>query len=356
MMELKHMTMFLTTQCNLTCTYCFCGKKYNSSMKWNVAVGAVNFFEKNRDYKDNTITFFGGEPLIEKELLFRIADYVMENCPDIKMHVTTNGTLLSEGVYDELKKRNINILLSLDGYEENHDFYRKYTSGKGSWNTIIRNLNSLHIDVFPPIRMTVTVKNVEKLSSNVINLYNMGFKSIAFYIAYEDKWDENKIYIYESEYRKIALFYEQCFENGQPIYIDSIDKVIDSNINNIINQCAIGNQCISVLPDGTFYPCHRIDFTKKPLNMGDVYNGVKKEACEFYRNILDLSDPECDECVLHTRCLQCPIQNKNITGGYHLVPEISCEVNRIHIVYGDKIAGDLYQSNNNMFLKKFYNS
>ena len=323
-------------------------------MNYNVAVKALDFFNKNRDHKENSITFFGGEPLIEKDLLFKIADNIIENYPDIEMHVTTNGTLLSKNVYNGLKKRNIHIMLSLDGYGEKQDYYRKYGDGRGSWNDIIQNLYNINMDKLPPVRMTVTTDNVTDLSSNVLKLYNMGFRSISFYIAYEGNWDENKINLYEQEYKKIALFYQECYDKSQYIYIDSINKMIKNNIYNIKQQCGMGNRSISVLTDGSLYPCHRIDFDKKDHMIGDVYNGVKTDACQFYQHILELVDPECSECIFRNRCLKCPMQNKKFTGEYHLAPDILCRINQIHIVNADKIAAHLYNLNNSMFMKEFY--
>jgi MoaA/NifB/PqqE/SkfB family radical SAM enzyme len=58
-------------------------------------------------------SFFGGEPLLRKDIL-AIIDLIQEILPSNSVAITTNGTLLRKYA-DELLKRNIALAVSLDG-------------------------------------------------------------------------------------------------------------------------------------------------------------------------------------------------------------------------------------------------
>jgi len=75
------------------------------------------------------IMFFGGEPLIEKELLLHIADRFIREKGDIEVNfqMSTNGTLLTPDLLDELLRRRIYISLSIDGSRQ-----RPNAAGKGT--------------------------------------------------------------------------------------------------------------------------------------------------------------------------------------------------------------------------------
>ena len=79
---------------------------------------------------DFVIGFYGGEPLLEFELLKRIVLFC-ETLDDSvvatpRFNVTTNGTLLTDEVIHFLVGHRFNVTISLDGPKHVHDRYRVF--------------------------------------------------------------------------------------------------------------------------------------------------------------------------------------------------------------------------------------
>lgn len=137
--ELSVMYLILTDKCNLGCKYCFVDSSFpynykTGSMTWETAHHAFEFFRHNvdRSYIPD-IWFYGGEPFLESELLFNLANYISINEPSFSMTVISNGTLITPEIAQQIKAYpNINITVSVDGAKEIHDANRVYKKGDGS--------------------------------------------------------------------------------------------------------------------------------------------------------------------------------------------------------------------------------
>ena len=111
--------MEITSACNLSCSFCPETKRPKSFL-------SVAEFERRleevKPYTDHVYLHVKGEPLLHPQLE-KLLDLSMEN--NIKVNLTTNGTLLSKHREMLLKKpalRQVNFSLhSLDGNEEERD-------------------------------------------------------------------------------------------------------------------------------------------------------------------------------------------------------------------------------------------
>ncbi|MBP5222135.1 MAG: radical SAM protein, partial [Lachnospiraceae bacterium] len=90
------LTLVLTYNCNLACDYCFCGRKRKENMSAEKAKEAIDFFMKNAEENAN-IVFFGGEPLLQADLIREVIRYCRERYGErTTFSITTNGTLLTK--------------------------------------------------------------------------------------------------------------------------------------------------------------------------------------------------------------------------------------------------------------------
>ncbi len=154
---LGHLILNITENCNLACKYCVYGGTYkyrrehnSKAMSWLTIKKAVDFFApKTKLYlketdKNATIGFYGGEAFLEHKNLFKTVEYVKEKYPDLfprfDYRVTTNGTVLTKEILDKLIEYDFKLTFSLDGPEDLHDRNRVFTNGKGTHQTIIKNL------------------------------------------------------------------------------------------------------------------------------------------------------------------------------------------------------------------------
>ena len=137
-------TLCLTHACNLRCDYCYAGLKTNRRMTWEVAKQAVDFAfdhtlrhsRRSGDPPASQLGYFGGEPLLEWELLKRSAGYAMDRAVldgiALKKTVTTNMTLLDDEKVAWFREHGFYLGLSLDGNAAMHDTLRRSASGRGS--------------------------------------------------------------------------------------------------------------------------------------------------------------------------------------------------------------------------------
>lgn len=151
--KLKGFYLNITSQCNLSCDYCIFGGAYanqahlqNQQMTWEIAQKAIDFF-LSRASEDETlrIDFFGGEPLIAFPLMKRIVGTLKERLKprqqEMKIYISSNGTLMNEAIADFLIENQINLQISIDGEKETHDSKRKFkTTREGSFDTILNNM------------------------------------------------------------------------------------------------------------------------------------------------------------------------------------------------------------------------
>ena len=102
----------VTQQCNLRCKYCaYSGNYYNRShtsnrMDFETAKKAIDFYLKRSEKADQlALSFYGGEPLLEFELIKKCVSYILQRKGDKKIlfTMTTNGTLMTEDVIEFFK-------------------------------------------------------------------------------------------------------------------------------------------------------------------------------------------------------------------------------------------------------------
>lgn len=140
----------ITQNCNLRCEYCLYSGGYktrkhqNKRMNWITAKEAIDFLKAHSNEKKKVyIAFYGGEPLLEFELIRKCVHYAQSIMPgkEIEYSMTTNGTLLNKEVIEYLVKNNFKITVSIDGPKEVHDRSRHFAdTDKGSFDVILENL------------------------------------------------------------------------------------------------------------------------------------------------------------------------------------------------------------------------
>jgi len=156
--SVTHLVFEVTEGCNLQCHYCAYGDYYVNrgersakSMTFALAKTLLLHFvpiwksNMTRNLKKQiSIGFYGGEPLLNYELIAQIVGF----CESLgfkkdffRFSMTTNGLLIKK-YQDFLIDKNIYISVSLDGNKENNA-YRIKKDGENSFDEIIENVNSI---------------------------------------------------------------------------------------------------------------------------------------------------------------------------------------------------------------------
>ena len=154
----KTLTLILTPSlaCNFKCPYCFERRDDNSD--W-FDVDIDSYFAKLKKFIDNNhskydhvlFSLFGGEPLLFFEKATAFFHSVVSGYPNLSINtsVTTNGSLLSKTVIEELIKYNCrSIQVTIDGCKRVHDQLRVFKNGRPSFDLLVKKINEL-LPLFP---------------------------------------------------------------------------------------------------------------------------------------------------------------------------------------------------------------
>ena len=142
----KALCLHIAHDCNLACRYCFAEegeyKGRRALMSAEVGKAALDFLVKNSGNRRNLeVDFFGGEPLMNFDAVKEIVAYGRsleeKNHKKFRFTLTTNGVLLNDDIMEFANREMDNVVLSIDGRKEVHDYMRPFRNGKGSYDFII---------------------------------------------------------------------------------------------------------------------------------------------------------------------------------------------------------------------------
>ena len=142
----KALCLHVAHTCNLNCSYCFAAQgKYHGEralMSFETGKRALDFLVEHSGTRKNLeVDFFGGEPLMNFEVVKQLVAYARsiekEAGKNFRFTLTTNGVLLNDEVTEFANRECHNVVLSLDGRKEVHDRLRKTVNGQGSYDLIV---------------------------------------------------------------------------------------------------------------------------------------------------------------------------------------------------------------------------
>ena len=157
-------TLLTTLQCNFACDYCIQGADEGhdlpgARMSLESAARVADWMEQRLDALKPprfTLTFFGGEPLLNLPVVDMLAQRMWHACQQrgvvMTISLITNGLLLTEAVVDRLLPFGLSgVKITLDGDRATHDRLRPSRGGQGTFDRILANLRV----VAPKVRISL---------------------------------------------------------------------------------------------------------------------------------------------------------------------------------------------------------
>ncbi len=176
--ETLHITFAPTLSCNFRCTYCCLGSLPSSgqAIDREKAEKFVNFVEEKLEEsgcKNLFVVWFGGEPMLEANRILALGQKLQKICDLKKVNffseMYTNGSLLTPLFVQKAGKFGLNtISVTIDGPRDYHDARRPYRTGRGSYDTILENLQRII-----PVSHTVNLGVIIQKSTKVQELRKM---------------------------------------------------------------------------------------------------------------------------------------------------------------------------------------
>lgn len=343
----KAMCLHIAHDCNLRCEYCFAstgdygvGRK---RMSLETGKKAIDFLlEKSLDRKNLELDFFGGEPLMNWDVVKEIVIYAREKEKEygkkFRFTITTNGLLLTDDKIDFINKEMSNVVLSIDGRKEVNDRMRKRVDGTGSYDKITDSFKKLvdkRGDKEYYVRGTYTKYNLD-FSNDVMHLYELGFDQISVEPVMADP--EMPYAITKSDLPKIFKEYEILADKLQKVYeqekfVNFFHFMLDLDQGPCaikrLRGCGCGNEYVAITPDGDIYPCHQF-VGIEDFKMGNLDDGTfDQEMKSYFAGSHVYSKPECKKCWAKFYCSGgCNANNYIYEGDIHNAHKLSCEIQK----------------------------
>jgi len=361
------LTLFLTHQCNLRCTYCYVHEKRNETMPEEIGRKAIDLavpLVKNR----LQISFFGGEPLIEWDLLKAFHAYGVERTSErgIKtvFALTTNGMLLDKERLEFLRENDVRVGFSIDGNEAAQDATRPKAGGSSSYKRTMERLR-LALEHLPDLQ-TISVidpSNVQHLADSVQELLDAGCKRITLNPNWGGDWEDEAVRdVWEQQYEAISNLYIERFRAKKPVRISFIEDKVITRLKSgyaSCDQCDFGRLDFAVSTSGKIYPCERQvgsdGEAEAHMVIGDVDKGFDRKAQRKIHHAIKQVPEECKRCALADRCANwCPCANLELTGDMGKPGGLLCFHEQLSVKWADHAASTLYAEENPAFMMRFY--
>ena len=352
--KVKQITFEITDACNLNCKYCAYGDLYNDydkrkekSMDSKVAKTLLNYLvdfwnlPSNTSFKKEiTISFYGGEPLLNMSFIKEI----VAHCENLKLKynsfvfsLTTNALLLYKNI-DFFVSKNFDLLVSLDGDRINNS-YRVFRNNKESFDQVIRNLKltkSRYPDYFKKhIHFNSVIHNRNSIAGiysffksnfdkfpSVGELNNSGIKPEMFEkfkkmyknstqslkSTNERKKIQNEMFLKFNNVQNLGIFLKEFSGN---IYSSYLDLLVDRQVINRLptGTCLPFSKKMFITVNGKILPCERVghNFMLGTVNNNSVsidFEDIAKKYNNYFQSIIN----QCIACENKMACKQCIFQ------------------------------------------------
>lgn len=343
----KALCLHIAHDCNLACRYCFAEEGeyhgHRELMSYEVGKQALDFLIANSGTRRNLeVDFFGGEPLMNWKVVKDLVRYGREqekiHNKNFRFTLTTNGVSLNDEIMEFCNREMANVVLSIDGRKEIHDYMRPFPKGAGSYDLILpkfqkfaesRNQEKYYV------RGTFTRHNLD-FAEDVLHLADLGFQQIsvepvvapaeADYSLREE--DLPRIY---QEYDKLAreMIVREKEGRGFQFFHFMIDLTGGPCVYKRLSGCGSGTEYLAVTPWGDLYPCHQFVGEEK-FKMGDVFQGVQApEIREEFSHCNVYTKKKCQDCFARFYCSGgCAANSYNFHGTIQDAYDIGCELQR----------------------------
>lgn len=342
---LEQITLELSERCNLRCGYCIYGQQNDlfrdfgtRDMSFETARKAIDYAAAHSG-KELAVTFYGGEPLLNLDVMKKTIDYCKETIKDKKVTyaITTNLVLMTKEIAEYIASiDDFVVTCSLDGPKEIQNEYRKFPDGTGSFDVVMQGLKNIADALGDKIssRLTFSMVVNPPYTDEKFDLIQEFFEEIdwlpkdvvknvtyvqdrrqekidekTFLKSFEGDvdpmgaWTNKKISNY-AELEQGELFTSKNVENQfLRIHLRRLhDEPMDCYTFN--GCCVPGSRRIYVTVDGKFKICERIGLSPY---IGNVDQGIDMESVRKYyvQDYMKKAVKDCNECWAVHLCSIC---------------------------------------------------
>lgn len=332
-MNSLNFNIFVSTVCNLKCSYCYENIDDTHTLMTIETADKVIEFIICKFYrlmpKKIYITFHGGEPLVGINIINYMIDELNSKIrAELYYRMTTNATLYKKSMLPTLKKIH-DLSISIDGEKKTHDANRIFADGGGTFDIVIANLKTLLDEKIElTARLVITSTTYKEIYDNFVFLVECGVRKFSMELDFTTfTWSEEQI----SEYIILAKKILDKINELQKVDIFIETGLLQNGIKKSKNYlCDGGIGTFSILASGAVYPC-TISVNNKRFCMGTVFGQINSDIVDEIQKMGSKSISKCEGCSRYDYCIstRCRMVNKVLLGDYLEPSPINCAIQRI---------------------------
>ncbi len=264
--DMMHLILMTTEQCNFRCTYCY-QDFIKGRMTPEVISGVKNLVkERAKVLSELHISWFGGEPLLELDVIEELSRSFMETAREhdiaYSADISTNAWFLTRDVFEKLLSWEVRqFMITIDGVGEMHDRTRHLAGGQGTFDRIMENLKAIkesdgQFDI--TIRVNFDRENMDEVTNLIKYLkdYFAGDDRFGMFFRPVGRWggpndEELPICNHIVSNKKIWEFQEEALQEGL-----SLSSMIPGIMAPTASVCYAAKPYAMVIgSDGQLYKC-----------------------------------------------------------------------------------------------------
>lgn len=329
----SRLILVLAQKCNLACRYCYAdqgtyGDRCGNCMTAETARNSINKMLELFPDGINLVQFFGGEPLLNYQIIEYVCEYCGKLVEDGKMSklpqfaIVTNGTVMNNDILRIFNKYNVNVTISLDGPQMINDQQRIYQNNSSSvFDKIVSTIDILNVNRNFNIAVEIT------LTQHFIDMSDDEKNAFLDFLTSKRIDSIHTVPVIDPYNSDMQIKDDDELTNCMDLITDySLNTLMTSNplfmfkaadfISVILSNqkkehfCSAGVTNFAIDTQGDIYGCFMLINPERNMCMGNVNSdNVDLELFETiameFNNATYQSCEECKDCYLNGFCSNC---------------------------------------------------
>jgi len=356
--DFQEIDIITSKSCTLNCSYCYVHKISDYEWDKEKIMSSIDRVLKSTldegKHKGVIIGLFP-EPWVNIErsndLIASVLMLMEEKYPKFfdnhMFSLGTNGVNLHKPIpILQHVKSNLSLAVTVDGIKEQHDMYRVFKDGSGSWDIVTENVKKYQYEynIFTT-KVTLGPDTIKYIYDSALYLWNdLNLSDINMNVVFENLWGSEKekkhcLEVFDDQLSKLSdyVIQNKLWDRGKYISIIGNRNIPSSTSINTRPFCgAMDMRTIDI--DGEVYPCMRfapfnLDGSDKRFNLNDK---TIRRVMKLYNNY-DSAPQKCLSCELLSACPMC------VGGAYNESKQIynrtthHCEFVKLQYKYAKKV-------------------
>ncbi len=292
-----------TFACNLACGFCIeNGVKRPVLMSESTTRQVIEWLKgKIESVSPQTLSlaFYGGEPTLHLAPMKAICKQMKDICRQreitLDVGLTTNGTLLTGGMADELLEYGLNwAVIALAGEQEVHDRMRPCANGRGSFATIIRNIQDICGKIKVVIKGIYDDKNEDSLVALLDLLAKLDLTGKIHNIGFDPVIENLSATSTPAYSCGVCSYSHSNLDANLRLIKEALSRNMEANLDFSMGPCStiMNKNHFSIDPLGQFYKCPAFAGHEE-FTVGNIWDGVD-DRFEYFRHSHPWED--CFDC------------------------------------------------------------